>query len=155
MSLEMLIMGGAFGLGKAGATPKRRNGLARRSARGLRAGQSGRGVSREAGRAYCFHAISRIWTTPAHQGPGPPTRRWWAVVKKQAGNVVSDAERNAKARETGRGSLSIPIVAIESRVTIPREPVSSQGGCRGCGPGVSNTNETQRSWKACQLENNG
>ena len=36
----MLIMGGAFVLEKAGATPKRRKGLARRSARGLRAGQS-------------------------------------------------------------------------------------------------------------------
>jgi hypothetical protein len=117
----------------AGATPKRRNGLARRSARGLRAGQSGRGVSREAGRAYCFHDIGRIWTTPAHQGPGPPTRRWWAVVKKQAGNVVSDAERNAKAREKGRGSLSIFIVAIESGETHPKEPVISQGGYRDYG----------------------
>jgi hypothetical protein len=36
----MLIDGGAFVLGMAGATPKRRNGLAWRSARGLRAGQS-------------------------------------------------------------------------------------------------------------------
>jgi len=80
--------------------------------------------------------------------------------------VVSDAERNAKARETDRGSLSIFIVAIESslsifivaiesRETIPRKPVSSEGGYRGYGPVVGTTNETQRSWKACQPEDNG
>jgi hypothetical protein len=33
----------------------------------------------------------------------------------------------------GRGSLSIFVVAFESRETIPREPVISEGGYRGCG----------------------
>ena len=61
------------------------------------------------------------------------------VAKKEEASVVSDAERNAKARETDRGSLSIFIVAIESRETIPRKPVSSKGGYRGCGPVVGNT----------------
>ena len=47
---------------------------------------------------------------------------------------VSRAEFSAKAQETGRGSLSICIVATESRVTHPREPVSSEGGCRVAEP---------------------
>jgi hypothetical protein len=53
------------------------------------------------------------------------------VAKKEEASVVSDAERNAKAPETDRGSLSIFIVVIESRETIPRKPVSSIGGYRG------------------------
>jgi hypothetical protein len=36
-------------------------------------------------------------------------------AKKEEASVVSDAERNAKAREMDRGSLSIFIVAVESR----------------------------------------
>ena len=50
--------------------------------------------------------------------------------------MVSDAERNAKARETDRGSLSIFIVAIESGVTHPMEPVTSKGGYRDYGPDI-------------------
>ena len=52
--------------------------------------------------------------------------------------MVSDAERNAKARETDRGSLSIFIVAIESGVTHPKEPVTSKGGYRDYGPITGN-----------------
>lgn len=52
-------------------------------------------------------------------------------AKKEKATGVSDAERNAKAREMNKGSLSILIVALESRETIPREPVSSEGGYRG------------------------
>ena len=54
--------------------------------------------------------------------------------RKRKRTEVSSAEFNAKARETDRGSLSISIVAFESRVTIPREPVSSEGGCRVAEP---------------------
>jgi hypothetical protein len=54
-----------------------------------------------------------------------------------------------------RSEATCPAGVSEANQTNPREPVSSEGGCRGCGPEVSNTNETQRSWKACQLENNG
>jgi hypothetical protein len=43
-----------------------------------------------------------------------------------------NAEPRAKAG-WGRGSLSILIVAFESRETIPREPVISEGRYRGCG----------------------
>ena len=56
------------------------------------------------------------------------------VAKKMKATGVSDAERNAKVRETGRGSLSIFIVAMESGVTHPKEPASSKGGCRDYGP---------------------
>ncbi len=55
------------------------------------------------------------------------------VAKKVKATEVSNAERNAKAREMGRGSLSIFIVAMESGVTHPKEPASSQGGCRDYG----------------------
>ena len=41
--------------------------------------------------------------------------------------------------EMESGSLSGPIVAHESRRTIPREPVSSQGGCRNTEPPLGNT----------------
>ena len=38
----------------------------------------------------------------------------------------------------GRGSLSIFIVAIESGVTHPKEPVTSKGGYRDYGPVIGN-----------------
>ena len=132
----------------AGATPKRRNGLAWRSARGLRAGQSGNGVSREAGRASCLHGENKSRITDHTGGPRSEAAGELSARDRQeteSNSEVSDAERNAKAREKGRGSLSISIVAIESRETIPRKPVSSKGGYRDCGPDVSNTYETQRS----------
>ena len=50
----MKLDGGAFVITIAGATPKRRKGLAWRSARGRRARQSSKGVFREAGRASCL-----------------------------------------------------------------------------------------------------
>ena len=56
--------------------------------------------------------------------------------RKRRQTEVSSAEFNAKARERGRGSLNISIVAYESRETIPREPVSSQGGCRVAEPSL-------------------
>ena len=54
------------------------------------------------------------------------------VAKKVKATEELNAEPSAKAGRD-RGSLSISIVAIESRETIPREPVSSEGGYRGCG----------------------
>lgn len=139
----------------AGATPKRRFGKAWRSARDLRAGHSGIGVFREAGRASCFFGIMPERITPAQQDPKPRARFPPAAAKKEKAPGVSDAEHNAKARETNKGSLSIPIVVFESRETIPREPVSSEGGYRNCGTVVGPTYDTQRSWKACQQEDNG
>ena len=110
LNLEMLINRGAFVLGIAGATLKRRNGLAWRSARSLGAGQSGDGVFREAG------------------------NRSEAEIDGPKGSLAGVSEANQ---------------------TIPREPVSSKGGCRGCGPVLGPTFETQRSWKACQPEDDG
>jgi hypothetical protein len=54
------------------------------------------------------------------------------VAKKVRATEEPDAERNAKARG-GRGSLSIFIVAIESGVTHPKEPATSEGGYRDYG----------------------
>ena len=101
---ERKMNGGAFVFERAGATPKRRFGKAWRSARGRRAGQSGDGVPREAGRASCFldkKEPDRI--TPAYQDPGSQARFSPAVAKKEKVSGVSDAERNAKARETDKG----------------------------------------------------
>ena len=42
-----------------------------------------------------------------------------------------------------KGSLSIFIVALESRVTHPKEPVISKGGCRDYGPVTGNTPGTR------------
>ena len=91
----------------AGTTPKRRNGLAWRSARGQRAGQSGKGVSREAGRASCLleskperkkdHRLNKIlvWRSAFDR----QTRR-----KEKAIEVIK-AERNAKAARRAEAVL--------------------------------------------------
>jgi hypothetical protein len=127
----------------AGATPKRRFGKAWRSARDLRAGQSGNGVSREAGRASCFFGPTPERITPVYQDPRSRACFPPAVAKKEEATGVSDAEHNAKARETNKGSLSIFIVAFESGVTHPKEPVISKGGYRDYGPVIGNTPRTQ------------
>ena len=83
---------------EAGTTRKRRNGLAWKFARGLRAGQSVNGVSREAGRASCLldrTGIRRI--TPVEQDPGMRARFRCAFAKKEKAIEEIKAERNAKA----------------------------------------------------------
>ena len=84
-------------LERAGATPKRRFGKACRSARGPRAGQSGDGVFREAGRAYCLlgqkagadhTGITRSKVAGALFARGRQERESTGVI---------GAERNAKA----------------------------------------------------------
>jgi hypothetical protein len=93
-------------------------------------------VSREAGRASCFLGAKagfgphRRTKVPGQVVRFPPV----AAKKNRKQSGVSDAEPKAKAREMGRGSLSISIVACESGVTHPKEPASSQGGCRDYGP---------------------
>jgi hypothetical protein len=68
------------------------------------------------------------------------------VAKKVKATEELNAERNAKAGRD-RGSLSISIVAIESGVTHPKKPASSQGGYRDYGlitgnaPGAQNPDE--------------
>ena len=90
---------------RAGATPKRCNGLAWRSARGRRAGQSGDGVSREAGRASCLLGQKPDWITPAQQDPRSWAHFPLAVAKKEKVNEVIDAERNAKAERWAEAVL--------------------------------------------------
>lgn len=72
------------------------------------------------------HRLNKILDRERAFGPRSP--------RKRKSTEVSSAEFNAKAQETGRGSLSISIVAFESGATIPREPVSSEGGCRVAEP---------------------
>jgi hypothetical protein len=60
------------------------------------------------------------------------------VSEKARQKRVSAGESNEPG-ERESGSLSGPIVAPESRRTIPREPGSSQGGCRKTEPSLGNT----------------
>ena len=105
LNLEIDINGGAFVFTIAGAMSKRRNGLAWRSARGLRAGQSGDGVSREAGRASCLHGTKPERITPAQQDPRSLARFSPVVAKKEGAIEVIDAERNAKAERWTKAVL--------------------------------------------------
>ena len=118
---------------EAGTILKRRNGLAWKSARDLRAGQSGNRVSREAGRASCLLDHSR-----KKDDTGLP-RSWFvsplsAFKRKEIeSNRGNQSRAECEGGEMDRGSLSIFIVAIESRETIPRKPASSKGGYRVSG----------------------
>jgi hypothetical protein len=58
--------------------------------------------------------------------------------QERESNRGNRSRAKCEGRETGRGSLSIFIVAIESRVTHPKEPVISKGGCRDYGPVTGN-----------------
>ena len=83
---------------KTGTISKRHNGLAWRSARGLRAGQSGIGVFREAGRAYC--PLEKLPVgLPVYQDHLAMRVPSHALVAKEKLTVlgVTEAERNAKA----------------------------------------------------------
>jgi len=70
---------------------------------------------------------------PAQQDPGSGARFQPAIIENRKQSEESSAELN-EGVETDRGSLSISIVATESRVTTPREPVSSEGRCRVAEP---------------------
>lgn len=92
-------------LERAGAIPRRRIGKAWRSARGPRAGQSGDGVSREAGRAYCLLDSVRNGSHRHEQDPGSWAHFPPAVAKKERVIEVIDAERNAKAERWAEAVL--------------------------------------------------
>lgn len=81
----------------------------------------------------------RIGITPGYQDPRTRVRFSPTSVKKKESNRGNWSRAKCEGREMGRGSLSIFIVAFESRVTFPREPVSSEGGYRGRGLVVGNT----------------
>ena len=121
-------------------------GLAWRSARGLRAGQSGEQGLQGSWESLLSPRTEPERITPEQQDPRLRARARFAVAKKVGATEEPDAERNAKARGD-RGSLSISIVAIESGVTHPKEPASSQGGYRDYGlitgnaPGAQNPDE--------------
>ena len=58
--------------------------------------------------------------------------------QERESNRGNRSRAECEGRETDRGSLSIFIVAIESRVTHPKEPVISKGGCRDYGLIIGN-----------------
>jgi hypothetical protein len=66
-----------------------------------------------------------------------------AVLASETREATKDSgsEGNRSERGNGGGSLSGLIVAVENRVTNRREPVSSEGDCRGeehvIGPGIA------------------
>jgi hypothetical protein len=62
----------------------------------------------------------------------------FCASEKAGQRRVSTSERN-ELGEKESGSLSGLIVALESRRTDPRKPVSSQGGCRNTEPPLGNT----------------
>ena len=71
----------------------------------------------------------------ANTGRVRPVKKTQGLVRSRhedSKNSEIDGLANPKKKGEAmdRGSLSICVVAIESRETIPREPVSSQGGCR-------------------------
>ena len=90
-------------LQRAGATPKRRIGKAWRSARDPRAGQSGEWGLQGSWESLLSPRPEPDWIIPAYQDPGSPARFPLVIAKKEKEIGVSDAERNAKARETGKG----------------------------------------------------
>jgi hypothetical protein len=70
--------------------------------------------------------------TPVHQIPGAKAELFAAgasETRKAAKDSASEGNRSE--RGNGGGSLSGLILATESRVTNRREPVSSEGDCRG------------------------
>jgi len=105
LSLEILINGGAFVLGIAGATLKRRNGLAWRSARGLRAGQSDDEGLQGSWESLLSPRQVPERIIPAQQDPRSQVRFSLAVAKKEKASGVIDAERNAKAERWTKAVL--------------------------------------------------
>ena len=101
----MLIDGGAFVLGIAGAIPKRRNGLVWRSARGLRAGQSDDEGLQGSWESLLSPRQVPERTTPAQQDPGLRARFSLVAAKKEKAIGVIDAERNAKAERWTKAVL--------------------------------------------------
>ena len=73
-------------------------------------------------------------TTPWRAASDPVCR----ASERTGHRRVSPGESNEPG-EKGSGSLSGLIVALESRRTVPREPVSSEGGCRKTESPMGNT----------------
>ncbi len=76
--------------------------------------------------------------TPAHQDPRPRACFPPAAAKKEEAPGYRTPSEMRRRERRALGSLSIFIVAMESRVTHPKEPVISKGGCRDYGPVTGN-----------------
>ena len=105
LNLESDINGGAFVFTIAGAMPKRRNGLAWRSARGPRAGQSDKQGFQGSWESLLSPRQVPERITPAQQDPRSLVRFSPVVAKKEEAIEVIDAERNAKAERWTKAVL--------------------------------------------------
>jgi hypothetical protein len=121
---------GAFVFMSTGAAPERQTPRAR-----VRPGSKSRADVRE-GSLGTWELLRSPLRISQKRGDTGTTTPWHPSGDLAAGvnepakhEEVSRAERN-EAHETGQGSRSVLIVALESRETDPRKPVSSQGGRR-------------------------
>jgi hypothetical protein len=92
---------------------------------------------------------------PVEQDPGSAANFRPPREENRKRTEVSSAEPKAKAQEKDRGSLSITIVATESRETNPKKPVSSQGRCRVAETAVGNIDGTPCPWIECHQNTSG
>jgi hypothetical protein len=118
---------GAFVLTPAGAAPERQRPRAT-----VRPGSKSRAEVRKGSLGTWESLRSPLRTSQKQGDTGTPTS-WHPRGRLAAGmseharhEEVWRAERN-EAHETDQGSRSVFIVALESRETGPRKPVSSQG----------------------------
>jgi len=141
LSHEISQILGAFVVGTTRAARKRRTGLAWKSERGLGTWQMYTGVSRKPGRTDISFRYHAGWGYPAYQNPGVMDRfHIYGEPRTQIeGTKEGIANRQREGARRMFGSLSTPIVPIESRETDPREPVSREGECRDMESLLSNT----------------
>ena len=102
--------------------------------RGLRAGQRHSGVNCEAGRAATLSGVSAGFGRHRLINVQAQSRRFPQALRAKPGEAAREpvCEGN-RSRRGVWGSRSGFIVAIESRVTNRRKPVSSEGNHRGEG----------------------
>ena len=127
-SLEINKCGEAFVFLMAGATPKRREW----SGAAVRPGSKSR-AKRSWGRSGSWESLLCVRVkTPAgsYRYSQDPRSCAFAAQRQRKQRKARTIRSDKQVEEKDRGSLSICIVALESRETIPREPVSSQGGYR-------------------------
>ena len=111
---------GAFVVRNAGAAPNRQKGQARKSDRGLRAGQRHKGVPWEHGRPDRVLGTNTGKDAPVEQHPGP-VADGGPVAGSESAPPTQGIRRNVTNGVTGeaRGSLSGLVVLPESRRTGP------------------------------------
>ena len=110
----------------------------------VRPGSESRANGRKGSLGTCEIRLSPSEQCQTLGGPGRTTPRRAAsdpvcCASEEAGQRRVSLGESNEPGEMESGSLSGLIVAPESRRTIPREPVSSEGGCRKTEPPLGNT----------------